>query len=112
MRQILIVTALWLSAAPAIAKDHPKRSDSSKETAAAAPLKGGTINDQEAKRCILQRLVEATNVKDWRIELEKLDGAARNFVATSGARRESGTVNVARNYPNQGALRVYLVPKD
>lgn len=37
---------------------------------------------------------------------------ARSFVATSGARQESGTVNVARDYPNQGALRVYVVPKD
>ena len=111
MRQILIVAALGLWTTPAIAKDHAKRSDSSKETAA-APAKGGTIKDQEATRCILQRLVEATGIKDWKIELKTLAGTARNFVATNGSRQETGTVNVARNYPNQGALRVYLVPKD
>ena len=111
MRQILIVAALALSTTPALAKERAKRSDSSKETAA-APLKGGTIKDQEAMRCILQRLVDATGIKEWKIELKTLAGSARNFVATSGARQETGTVNVARNYPNQGALRVYLVPKD
>ena len=111
MRQILIVAALGLLTTPAIAKDHAKRSDSSKESAA-TPLKSGTIKDQEATRCILQRLVDATGIKDWKIELKQLAGSARPFVATSGARQESGTVNVARNYPNQGALRVYLVPKD
>ena len=111
MRQILIVAAMGLLTTPAIAKDRARRSDSSKETAA-APLKGGTIKDQEATRCILQRLVEATGIKEWKIELKQLAGTARNFVATSGARQESGSVNVARNYPNQGALRVYLVPKD
>ena len=111
MRQILIVAALALSTTPALAKERVKRSDSSKETAA-APLKGGTIKDQEAMRCILQRLVDATGIKEWKIELKTLAGSARNFVATSGARQETGTVNVARNYPNQGALRVYLVPKD
>lgn len=111
MRQILIVAALALLTTPAIAKERAKRSDSSKETAA-APLKGGTIKDQEATRCILQRLVQATGIKEWKIELKQLAGSARNFTATSGARQESGTVNVARNYPNQGALRVYLVPKD
>lgn len=105
MRQILIVAALALMATPAIAKER------SKETAA-APLKSGTIKDQEAMRCILQRLVDVTGIKDWKIELKKLTGTARNFVATSGAREETGTINVARNYPNQGALRVYLVPKD
>src|SRR4051812_25935115 len=109
MRTILIVAALALMTTPAFAK--AKRSDSSKETAA-APLKGGTIKDGEAMRFILQRLVEATGIKDWKIELKQLAGAARNFVATSGARQESGTVNVARSYPNQGSLRVYLIPKD
>lgn len=111
MRQILIVAALGLLTTPAIAKDHAKRSDSSKERAA-APLKGGTIKDQEATRCILQRLAEATGIKDWKIDLKPLAGNARNFVATSGSRQETGSVNVARNFPNQGALRVYLVPKD
>jgi hypothetical protein len=111
MRQILIVAALALLATPAIAKERARRSDSSKETGT-APLKSGTIKDQEALRCILERLVQATGIKDWNIELKELAGTARNFVATSGSRQESGTVNVARNYPNQGALRVYLVPKD
>jgi hypothetical protein len=111
MRQILIVAAFGLLTTPAIAKDHAKRSDSSKETTA-APLKGGTIKDQEAMRCILQRLVQATGIKEWKIELKTLAGTARNFVATSGSRQENGTVNVARSYPNEGALRVYLVPKD
>ena len=111
MRKILIVAALGLLTTPAIAKERAKKSDSSKETAA-TPLKGGTIKDQEATRCILQRLVEATGIKDWKIELKQLAGVARGFVATSGGRQETGTVNVARNYPNQGALRVYLVPKD
>src|SRR5512135_79234 len=100
MRQILIVAALALLTTPAIAKERAKRSDSSKETAA-APLKGGTIKDQEATRCILQRLVQATGIKEWKIELKQLAGTARNFVATSGGRQESGTVNVAKNYPNQ-----------
>jgi hypothetical protein len=109
MRQILIVAALALVTTPAIAKDRAK--NSSKETAP-APIKGGTINDQEARRCVLQRLVEVTGVKEWRIELKSLAGTARSFVAKSGAREETGSVNVARNYPNQGALRVYLVPKD
>jgi hypothetical protein len=111
MRQILIVAALGLLTTPAVAKDRAKRSDSSKETAA-APLKGGAIKDQEAMRCIQQRLVDATGIKGWKIELKSLAGTARNFVATSGSRQETGSVNVARNYPNQGALRVYLVPKD
>ena len=111
MRQILIVAALVLTTTPAIAKERAKKSDSSKETAA-APLKGGAIKDQEAMRCILQRLVDATGIKEWKIELKTLAGTARSFVATNGARQETGTVNVAKNYPNQGALRVYLVPKD
>ena len=111
MRRILFVAALGLLTTPAIASDRAKRSDSSKETAA-VPLKGGTIKDQEAMRCIRQRLVDATGIKEWKIELKTVAGAARNFVATSGSRQETGTVNVARNYPNQGALRVYLVPKD
>ena len=112
MREILIGAALGiLATSPAFAKEHGKRSESSKETAP-APQKSGTINDGEAMRCILQRLVEATGIKDWKIELTTLAGTARNFVATSGGRQEKGSVNVARNYPNQGALRVYLVPKD
>lgn len=111
MRKILIVAALVLSTTPAVAKDRAKKSDSSKETAA-APLKSGTIKDTEAIRCVLQRLVEATGIKDWKVELKTLAGSSRNFVATSGSRQESGTVNVARNYPNSGSLRVYLVPKD
>src|SRR5439155_21521832 len=112
MRQILIVAALGLLATPAIAKDHGKRSDSSKEPAAAPLKSGGTIKDQEAMRCILQRLADATGIKDWKIELKTLAGTARNFVANNGSRHESSPGNVARNYPNQGALRVYLVPKD
>src|SRR5260370_28109593 len=111
MRQSLFVAALGLLTTPAIAKDRAKRSDSSKETAA-APLKGGAIKDQEAMRCILQRLAEATGIKDWKVELKTLAGASRNFVATNGSRQETGTVNVAKNYPNPGALRVYLVPKN
>jgi hypothetical protein len=110
MRQILIVAALGLLATPAIGKERVKK-DSSKETAA-APLKSGTIKDGEATRCILQRLVEATGIKEWKVELKQLAGTSRNFVATSGSRQESGTVNVAKSYPNQGSLRVYLVPKD
>jgi hypothetical protein len=111
MRRMLIVAALGLLTTPALAKDRGKKSDNSKENAA-APLKGGVIKDQEATRCILQRLVDATGIKDWKIEFKPLSGSAREFVATSGARQESGMVNVARNYPNPGALRVYLVPKD
>jgi hypothetical protein len=109
MRRILILATLALLTTPAFAKVVR---NSSKEPVTASPLKAGTINDQEARRCILQRLVEATGMKEWRIQLQKLAGTSRGFVATSGARHESGTVNVARNYPNQGALRVYLVPKD
>jgi hypothetical protein len=111
MRQILIVAALgWMTTA-AVAKEH-RRSESSKEPAA-SPLKSGTtINDQEANRCILLRLVEKTGMKEWKIELHKPAGTSRTFVATSGSRQETGSINVARNYPNQGALRVYLVPKD
>ena len=111
MRRILIVAALGMLTTPALAKERAKRSDSSKETAA-APLKGGTINDQEARRCIVERLVEATGIKDWKVELKQLAGTGRDFVATSGARQETGTVNVVRSYPNGGARRVYLVPKD
>jgi hypothetical protein len=110
MRQIAIVAALGLMTTVAIAKEH-KRADSSKE-AATAPDKSGTIKDEEATRYILQRLVDDTGIKDWTIQLKELAGSARNFVATSGSRQESGTINVARNYPNEGALRVYLVPKD
>ena len=110
MRQILIVAALVFLATPAIAKER-KKTDSSKESAT-APLKSGTIKDGEAMKCIVQRLVEATGIKDWKVELKQLAGSSRNFVATSGSRQESGTVNVAKNYPNQGSLRVYLVPKD
>jgi hypothetical protein len=111
MRQILIVAALgWMTTA-AIAREH-RRTDSSKEPAASPLKSGSTINDQEARRCILQRLVEKTGTKEWRIELQKLTGTSRGFAATSGSRQESGSINVARNYPNQGALRVYLIPKD
>jgi hypothetical protein len=109
MRQILIVAALGILSTPALAK--ARKADSSKETAA-APLKSGTIKDGEATRCILERLVQATGIKDWKVDLKPLAGSSRNFVATSGGRQESGMVNVAKNYPNPGALRVYLVPKD
>ena len=111
MRRILIVAALGLLTTPAFAKDRARRSDSSKESGS-APLKGGTIKDTEAMRCILQRLADATGIKEWKVELKPITGTARNFVATSGSRQESGMVNVAKNYPNPGALRVYLVPKD
>jgi hypothetical protein len=106
MRRILILATLGLLTTPAFAKS------SSKEPAAAPAKAGSTIGDQEARKCIVQRLVDKTGVKDWRIELQKLAGTSRGFVATSGPRHESGTINVARNYPNQGALRVYLIPKD
>ena len=106
MRRILILASLALLTTPAFAKS------SSKEPAAAPAKAGSTINDSEAKKCILQRLVETTGVKEWRVELQKLAGTSRAFVASSGGRHESGTINVARNYPNGGALRVYLVPKD
>jgi hypothetical protein len=109
MLKIFVVMGVLGLVAPAIAKEHTKQT--SKESGA-APQKVSTIGDAEATKCILQRLVDATGVKDWKIELKELAGTSRNFVATSGSRSEHGTVNVARNYPNGGALRVYLVPKD
>jgi hypothetical protein len=70
------------------------------------------IKDEEAVKCIKTRLEEQTGTKGWKIELKDLAGTARDFTASNGGRSEHGTVNVAKNYPNPGALRVYLAPRD
>jgi hypothetical protein len=72
----------------------------------------GNIKDDEAVKCIGQRLEEQTGARGWKIQLKDLAGSSRDFIATLGQRSESGTINVAKSYPNQGALRVYLVPRD
>ena len=76
------------------------------------PAKAATIKDEEAVKCILTRLEEQTGAKGWKIDLKDLSGSSREFVATNGKRNEKGTVTVAKDYPNGGALRVYLVPQD
>lgn len=70
------------------------------------------IKDEEAVRCILERLEGQSGAKGWKVELKDAAGSSKEFVAVNGDRQEKGTVNVAKSYPNQGALRVYLVPRD
>src|SRR5690242_15127747 len=76
-----------------------------KEPAAPAPqkepAKAATIKDDEALKCIVARLEEQTGSKGWKIDLKDLSGSSREFVATNGKRNEKGTVNVAKDYPNQ-----------
>jgi hypothetical protein len=94
-----------------IAKEKEATTPPAKESKKADP-KSENIADNEAMKCVTQRLEEQTGVKGWKVELKDLAGQAREFVATKGDRSEKGTVNVAKSYPNQGALRVYLVPRD
>lgn len=75
--------------------------------------KAGNIKDDEAVRCVQMRLEGQTGSKGWKVELKELAGSAsREFTASNGQLNEKGTVNVAKSYPNQGALRVYVVPRD
>ena len=101
MKRLILAAGLWglMGAGPVLAKDTRDPT--------------GNLRDDEALRCILSRLQETTGAgKGWKIELRELAGTSRDFVATNGPRSEKGTINVARSYPNQGALRVYLVPRD
>jgi hypothetical protein len=96
---------------PAVAKEKGTGVASGASAAAKDP-KSGNIKDDEAMRCIQTRLEEQSGLKGWKIELKDVAGSSRDFTATNGGRSEKGTVNVAKSYPNQGSLRVYLVPKD
>jgi hypothetical protein len=111
MKTAFVVASVWgvLCAGTAFGKE-PSSAPAQKEPA--KDPKASTIKDEEAVRCIVQRLEEQTGSKGWKIDLKELAGTAREFVASNGKRNEKGTVNVAKDYPNQGALRVYLVPND
>jgi hypothetical protein len=113
MNRLILTTAfLGLIGSPVLAKQ--------KEPVAAAPAKDSakdkdtstTIKDTEALKCIQARLEEQTGSKGWKIALGDLAGTARAFTASNGGRNEQGTVNVAKDYPNGGALRVYVQPRD
>jgi hypothetical protein len=99
-----------MSVAPAYGKSKEPVAPSAKEPA--KDPKAGNIKDEEAVRCILERLEGQSGAKGWKVELKDAAGSAKEFVAMNGDRQEKGTVNVAKSYPNQGALRVYLVPRD
>lgn len=104
MKSLFLIAGLVLSV-PAVAKPKEKEP-------AAAPAKEGTIKDTDAMKYIQTRLEEQTGAKGWKITLGDLMGMAREFTATNGGRSEKGTVNVSRDYPNEGALRVYVQPRD
>jgi hypothetical protein len=108
MQRFLLATALvGLIGSPAFAKQKDP---------AAAPAKdkdtSAIIKDAEALKCIQARLEEQTGSKGWKIALGDLAGTARAFTASNGGRNEQGTINVAKDYPNGGALRVYVQPRD
>jgi len=110
LRMFVVASVLGLGVGPAIAKDR----DSAPPMSAKESKDGkvGNIKDNEAVRCVEARLEEKTGQKGWKIELKDLAGESRDFVATKGESSAKGTVNVAKSYPNQGALRVYVVPRD
>jgi hypothetical protein len=96
----------------AIAKEREPGAKQSQPTQSSKDPKAGNIKDEEAVRCVQARLEEQTGVKGWKIDLKDGTGSSRDFTATNGARSEKGFVNVLKSYPNQGLLRVYLVPRD
>jgi hypothetical protein len=113
MKRFILVGVLGLlGGMPAMAKETPPTASKEPSKTKEKDPQSGTIKDEEALKCIQTRLEEQTGSKGWKIELKDLAGTARDFVATNGQRSEKGTVNVSKAYPNQGALRVYLVPND
>ncbi len=111
MRSVLLVVGLLGLGTPAVCKERATRSEASKEPAG-AQQKSPNIKDDEAVRCILERLEGESGAKGWKVDLKELAGTAREFSATNGKREEKGTVNVSKDYPNQGALRVYVQPHE
>jgi hypothetical protein len=111
MKRFILIVGL-LGGVPAMAKETPPTATKETSKPKEKDSQNGVIKDEEAIRCIQTRLEEQSGAKGWKIELKELAGTARDFVATNGERSEKGTVNVSKDYPNQGALRVYLVPKD
>jgi len=113
MKRMVWVVGAWalLQAGPVVAKERETNAAPSTKEPAKDP-KSGNIKDEEAVRCVLQRLEGSTGLKGWKVELKDSPGSSREFTAVNGSRSEKGTVNVAKDYPNQGALRVYLVPRD
>ena len=112
MKSFILAFGL-LMGSQAFAKAPAKVAKTSKETAQ-APSKDGslTIKDTDAMKYIQARLEDQTGAKGWKISLGDLAGVARDFTATNGNRSEKGTVNVSKDYPNEGALRVYVQPRD
>jgi hypothetical protein len=107
MKSLVLIAGLVM-AVPAVAKPKEKEP-------AAAPSKDSkdaTIKDTDAMKYVQSRLEEQTGAKGWKITLGDLMGMAREFNATNGNRSEKGTVNVSKDYPNEGALRVYVQPRD
>jgi hypothetical protein len=109
MKRVWTVVGLvgMLGASPAMAKE-PAAAGAKQEK----DPKAGIIKDEEAVKWIQVRLQEQSGSKGWKVELKELAGTSREFTATNGNRSEKGTVNVSKSYPNEGALRVYLVPRD
>jgi len=104
MKSLVLIAGLVM-AVPAVAKPKEKEP-------ATGPAKDGTIKDSDAMKYVQARLEEQTGSKGWKITLGDLMGMAREFNATNGTRSEKGTVNVSKDYPNEGALRVYVQPRD
>jgi hypothetical protein len=90
------------------AAQEPSKSPAKKKE----PAPPVCIKDPEAMKFVQQRLEAQTGVKGWKIELKETVGTSKDFTATAGERSEKGSVNVLKNYPNQGIHRVYVLPKD
>ena len=117
MRSILLI-AWFVGSVVTTAVYARGRGNSSKEYAGAVKLgvakdpKSDLIKEADAIKFIQTRLEESTGVKGWKIVLKEAIGPARDFSAEAAGATQAGTINVTKAYPNGGALRVYLVPKD
>jgi len=114
VRNLVLVFVLgWAGAA--VAGEHTEDAPS-QAPASKAPKKkeaaADYIKDPEAIKYVQQRLEAQTGVRGWKIDLKETVGTSKDFTATIGERSEKGSVNVLKNYPNQGIHRVYLFPKD
>jgi hypothetical protein len=92
--------------------DTPQEPPSKSPVKKKEPAPPAFIKDPEAIKYVQQRLEAQTGVRGWKIDLKETVGTSKDFTATAGDRTEKGSVNVVKNYPNQGIHRVYVSPKD
>jgi hypothetical protein len=115
---LLVILVMSFATGLADAKEKPatkeakvaKEKGIAKDSAKAS--KGPLINSAKAIGFIRERLETSTGIKGWHVELKESTPSGKDFVATHADRTERGSINMRVDYPNEGALRVYLIPRD